>query len=539
MFIFNSAGEFIAGSGSGSRQERRRLFEEIIRTNSGERDSRVMDNRYLVSHQFNYRLGWYLVAAMPLDELNRSLINAGRWNLLVVILLLCISFGLSYLAARRLYKPIDRLVHYVSEQADASETPGKGNREIRFITHRYRRILDEKEVLESSLKLLRSDYRIEIFRAMLDEDGYAFWEEEMAGKDTALFSRPASLFVVQIDNYRHLTQRMSRDDFYTGRELTVKLIREAADSKAGVFIDKTGRNTVCILPGAAHLQGAWISALQHRILAESGLTVSIGYDSRKHWREKPLRILFDNALSAVNGKFAAGFGHAAEYLSQDRAPVIFPDNAADKLFREIRQGNLSGAEAHLKQIRDSVKCGTYQDFLQYIRIFSDRILKFIQDIELSEITQSVRTLRSQPENLETLDDFYTFFGSVIRGILNAAGQSKGKRILHFQEINAALAASFTNPACCVQLLADKLNLSCNYIRQIYKDFSGKSLSDEINRLRVEEACRLLRESDESIKNLYGRAGFTSYNSFFPMFKRLKGETPAVYRSAKRSHSDHQ
>lgn len=531
MFIFNREGEFIAGSRTGNEEERHRLFEEMLQSaDNTERDSRVVNNQYLMSYQFNYRLGWYLISAMPMDELNRSLINAGRWNLLVVTLLLLIGFVLSYLAARRLYKPIDRLVHYVSEEIDESESPGNGNREIRFITHRYRRILDEKEALEASLKSLRGDHRIEIFRAILDDDGYSFWEEEMAGRETALFSRPITLFVVQIDDYQRLTRELNHDDFHVKRGIIVKLTREAAEKEAGVFIEKAGKNTVCILPVTARRQQTWISSLQHRVLQESGITISIGYDSRNHWREKQLHILFRRALIAVNGKFSAGFSYAAPYSGGERAPVIFPDDTADRLFREIRQGNLPGADVQLERIRDSVKYGTYQDFLQYIRTLSDRILKFIGSLELPDIETSVRRLRSQPETLETLDDFYRVFGRVIRGIHSAAGQPEGKPVLHFREINAALAGSFTNPACCVQLLADTLNLSVNYIRQIYKDFSGKSLSDEINRLRVEEACRLLRESDDAIKDIYSRAGFTSYNSFFPMFKKLRGETPAVYRT---------
>lgn len=81
-----------------------------------------------------------------------------------------------------------------------------------------------------------------------------------------------------------------------------------------------------------------------------------------------------------------------------------------------------------------------------------------------------------------------------------------------------------------------MKMSINYIRQIYKDFSGNSLSDEINRLRVEEASRLLLDTNDAVKELYARAGFSNYNSFFSSFKKSKGMTPAVYR---RNHENKQ
>ncbi|MDA3957019.1 AraC family transcriptional regulator, partial [Oceanispirochaeta sp.] len=122
-----------------------------------------------------------------------------------------------------------------------------------------------------------------------------------------------------------------------------------------------------------------------------------------------------------------------------------------------------------------------------------------------------------------------FFLDILKSLYDETSKSNRKGSSHFQEIEQRLLASYRDPSCCVQSLADELKFSVNYLRQIYKDFSGQSLSDEINRLRVEEAARLLLESDNPVKEIYARAGFSNYNSFFTSFKKMKGHTPALFR----------
>lgn len=87
----------------------------------------------------------------------------------------------------------------------------------------------------------------------------------------------------------------------------------------------------------------------------------------------------------------------------------------------------------------------------------------------------------------------------------------------------------------VKRLAGGLSLSYRDISQVINERTGMHFHDFVNRYRVEEAKRLLRESiirDElSILSIAYEVGFNSKSSFNTAFKKAAGITPSQYRKA--------
>ena len=58
---------------------------------------------------------------------------------------------------------------------------------------------------------------------------------------------------------------------------------------------------------------------------------------------------------------------------------------------------------------------------------------------------------------------------------------------------------------------------------------GVSFNDYVNSIRINEACRLMLESDKSLKEISREVGFGTVRTFDRVFKRQKGETAREYR----------
>lgn len=58
---------------------------------------------------------------------------------------------------------------------------------------------------------------------------------------------------------------------------------------------------------------------------------------------------------------------------------------------------------------------------------------------------------------------------------------------------------------------------------------GRTVNEELIRLRISKLKRLLVESEESVKELSSKVGFGTTANMFPMFKRHTGMTPKEYR----------
>ncbi len=79
-------------------------------------------------------------------------------------------------------------------------------------------------------------------------------------------------------------------------------------------------------------------------------------------------------------------------------------------------------------------------------------------------------------------------------------------------------------------LAARTFLSKDYFGHLFKDTTGVSVSAFLQKLRVEEACRLLTTSDRTVTDIALASGFGDMKFFYQCFKKLTGTTPARYRS---------
>lgn len=79
-------------------------------------------------------------------------------------------------------------------------------------------------------------------------------------------------------------------------------------------------------------------------------------------------------------------------------------------------------------------------------------------------------------------------------------------------------------------LASQVYLSETYLCDLFKKNTGETILNFLHKLRLNNACRLLKESNLSIKEISLAVGFSDYNYFGRIFRRQIGETPERYRN---------
>ena len=92
--------------------------------------------------------------------------------------------------------------------------------------------------------------------------------------------------------------------------------------------------------------------------------------------------------------------------------------------------------------------------------------------------------------------------------------------------------TFLDPELSLPRLADELSCSVNHLSQAINAGHNLSFFDYINRYRVAEAARMLRQKDcqfPAILDVALSVGFNSTSTFYTAFKKATGQTPAKYR----------
>ncbi len=86
-----------------------------------------------------------------------------------------------------------------------------------------------------------------------------------------------------------------------------------------------------------------------------------------------------------------------------------------------------------------------------------------------------------------------------------------------------------------QITLDELarleHISKSYLSRQFKRFTGMTVIEYVNNLRIEMAKRLLVSSDESVTNIAYHVGYESPKYFYRMFRAACGLSPAAFRKA--------
>ena len=81
----------------------------------------------------------------------------------------------------------------------------------------------------------------------------------------------------------------------------------------------------------------------------------------------------------------------------------------------------------------------------------------------------------------------------------------------------------------VESVADMLFINRNYLSDMFGKRLGITFTQYRHSLRIQEAKRLLAETDDSITEIAYAVGYNSESYFWSIFKRVTGTTPQQYR----------
>ena len=81
----------------------------------------------------------------------------------------------------------------------------------------------------------------------------------------------------------------------------------------------------------------------------------------------------------------------------------------------------------------------------------------------------------------------------------------------------------------VEDLAAVSGYSPSHFRRIFKSLTGKTLSLYVQTLRIQEACKLLKNKEFSVEQVAREVGYSDMKHFYAVFKRITGKLPKSFR----------
>ncbi|MDN4522956.1 AraC family transcriptional regulator [Fictibacillus fluitans] len=158
------------------------------------------------------------------------------------------------------------------------------------------------------------------------------------------------------------------------------------------------------------------------------------------------------------------------------------------------------------------------------------------EIYTNELSRSISCLINEFEvgeigyELLVKAELFRIFGLIFRYYhqLKEQPPAFAKKAYHLTSLLKFLREHY-NQEISIQEAAKMVNLSPNHFCKVFKKITGKTLIEYLHLLRINEAEKMLIESDASITEIAGSVGFSSITYFGRVFKKIKNVPPSAIR----------
>jgi len=138
----------------------------------------------------------------------------------------------------------------------------------------------------------------------------------------------------------------------------------------------------------------------------------------------------------------------------------------------------------------------------------------------------LRSLQRSNDFREELDILRQEFKRIAERIGGRITQVNSQR----SAMESFLEAHYGDPLLSISTAAEHFGFSESYFSVLFKDLLGEPYSAYLEKLRLNKACGLLRQTDASIEEISAQVGYNHSTTFRRAFKRVMGISPVQYRS---------
>lgn len=233
-------------------------------------------------------------------------------------------------------------------------------------------------------------------------------------------------------------------------------------------------------------------------------------------------VLMAEGMRAVLSAAFEGRLRVLSCYSAREALQIAAEAPVDVLLTDINMPDCTGLQLHdaLRVYRPEclvIYLTGYSEFEYARQALDQRAFAYILKGEGDErvVATVERALRSL-DGAEALPE---------DGVAEGASPEPGDAPDWIRELHAFILANLAEDLS-LNRLADFCHFHPVYLSRTYKEATGETLSDYINRVREEKAAQLLRMSDYSVGDIARITGFATDNYFCRWFKKRTGKSPA-------------
>ncbi|MDQ0230306.1 response regulator transcription factor [Metabacillus malikii] len=206
----------------------------------------------------------------------------------------------------------------------------------------------------------------------------------------------------------------------------------------------------------------------------------------------------------------------------------------DLFTSEMKRKNFESAFIHLREhVEIMSKCYTmdvyeYKSFFGNV-IFNVTVLLGNMEYEVRELNQSKYAYFKSIDEAKSANAVIELLDQFILEVRQCINSSKD----HFENLNIKKLLEYIKNHYAEPLtlseVAKHFHFNPSYLSSYFSNHSDEGFIEYLNRIRIEEASKLLVERRATISEISGMVGYSDHSYFCKVFKKFTGLSPSQYR----------
>lgn len=485
--------------------------------------------------------GWTLYHLTDMSAWSKAVSNFQRNILYSSAIILGVIFMIVLWQSRRTYRPFSQLAKRIETNLKSvgtkEEFQPQGEHQV--LSDGFDALMRMINQMNASMREHKHIIKEEKLRQWILQGYLNQPLQEYVRDNTRLLEYERLLLaVVRIDRYQVFLEKYDLNS-RNAMKFAIGNIAEYSveDQQYAVQFADFGGDHLVILIGANDSNVAAISDfledLQNQVKKWLKLDITIAVSDPRSAYDN-LRFTYHDIYDLSTLKFITGDekiyreSDAEQYLTFTTSMDSELHKIQDSLIQAVRLGHPNKVNDALDQLFNEMQKMSFADCKFHLTIILYAFIK-----SFSQLTQlnSFKGIEQKLGQFTTLHEVKEWLGHELEQVMQNLEQRKSsdRKSELAREIEEYISIHIHDPMLSVQQIADHLSLSPNYVRQIFKEVKGESLSEFILSTRLQNVKELLTSTDWLISEIAERSGFQTKSNFYTVFKKMVGMTPLEYR----------
>lgn len=454
------------------------------------------------------------------------------------IVYLVVTLLLSVISSYFIYNPIKKLKATVSDTSkDIDYVEHTHINDFEFLESIYKNLVDNNLTLNKANQNYKKENMEGLLKKLIDNTANqtSITSEQLESIDT--YFQYLNYLVFLVEPEMHSDSIDTENDISTIKFVIMNVTTELMEPYGQIKVLETSSNKMIFI---CNFESYDKKLIQDIILKVQDFFDNIGLFRLSFGFGEPVSELenlshsFDTAKAALFHSVLSGNERLCffeDILFIPPSQQHYPYDADKEIITSLKAQSKEGCQTGVELFFQQISGYQYDQFYRCVLQLDAALQRYEYSNELA-ITplEDISSLLVSPNLQQLQESFQKRCDNDISALLEIRMHSFAKNEL-IQDVKDYIEEYIYDPNLSVSMIAEKVNLSVNYLRNIYKENTGESLTTYIAQRKLTLICEMLADKDMPIQDISDKLGFTTKNYFFTFFKKHMNMTPNQYRTS--------